>query len=84
MDAADKKTQSLRAYGEALQLSEAPRYDIPEGLTIGKPFKTLGLGQVSSRMSGDAIGKEIDHEMLTEMVRVFNARKENDPVIIDW
>ena len=84
MDAADKKTQSLRAYGEALQLSEAPRYDIPDGLTIGKPFKTLGLGQVSSRMSGDAIGKEIDHEMLTEMVRVFNARKENDPVIIDW
>lgn len=84
MDAADKKTQSLRAYGEALQLSEAPRYDIPEGLTIGKPFKTLGLGQVSSRMSGDAIGKEIDVEMLTEMVRVFNARKENDPVIIDW
>ena len=84
MDAADKKTQSLRAYGEALQLSEAPRYDIPEGLTIGKPFKTLGLGQVSSRMSGDAIGKEIDVEMLTEMVRVFNTRKENDPVIIDW
>ena len=84
MDAADKKTQSLRAYGEALQLSEAPRYDIPDGLIIGKPFKTLGLGQVSSRMSGDAIGKEIDHEMLTEMVRVFNARKENDPVIIDW
>ena len=84
MDAADKKTQSLRAYGEALQLSEAPRYDIPDGLTIGKPFKTLGLGQVSSRMSGDAIGKEIDVEMLTEMVRVFNTRKENDPVIIDW
>ena len=84
MDAADKKTQFLRAYGEALQLSEAPRYDIPDGLTIGKPFKTLGLGQVSSRMSGDAIGKEIDVEMLTEMVRVFNTRKENDPVIIDW
>lgn len=84
MTSADNKTQALRAYGEALQLSEVPRYDIPEGLTIGKPFKTLGLGQVSSRMSGDAIGKEIDYEMLTEMVRVFNTRKENDPVIIDW
>ena len=35
-------------------------------------------------MSGEAIGKEIDLEMLSEMVRVFNARKEADPVIIDW
>ena len=35
-------------------------------------------------MSGEAIGKEIDIEMLSEMVRVFNARKEADPVIIDW
>ena len=84
MDAADKKAQSLRAYGEALQLSEVVSYDIPDGLTIGRPFKTLGLGQVSSRMSGDAIGKKIDHEMLAEMVRVFNDRKESDPVIIDW
>jgi len=79
-----QRPSTLRAYGEAVQLSEVSSYDIPDGLTIGKPFKTLGLGQVSSRMSGDAIGKEIDVEMLTEMVRVFNARKENDPVIIDW
>ena len=84
MDAADNKAQSLRAYGEAIQLTEAPSFEIPEGLTIGRPFKTLGLGQVSSRMSGEAIGKEIDLEMLSEMVRVFNARKEADPVIIDW
>tara|TARA_Y100000592_G_scaffold21405_1_gene33016 strand:- start:8285 stop:10255 length:1971 start_codon:yes stop_codon:yes gene_type:complete len=84
MNSADNKAQSLRAYGEALQLSEAPRYEIPDGLTIGRPFKTLGLGQVSSRMSGEAIGKEIDFEMLSEMVRVFNARKDADPVIIDW
>ncbi len=79
-----QKPSTLRAYGEAVQLSEVSSYEIPEGLTVGKPFKTLGLGQVSSRMSGDAIGKEIDHEMLTEMVRVFNARKDSDPVIIDW
>ena len=79
-----QQPSTLRAYGEAVQLSEVSSYEIPDGLTIGKPFKTLGLGQVSSRMSGDAIGKEIDHEMLTEMVRVFNARKDSDPVIIDW
>ena len=85
MKAADNKTQSLRAYGEAIQLSEpTSTYDVPEGLTVGKPFKTLALGQVSSRLNGSAIGSEIDHEMLSEMLRVFNDRKKADPVIIDW
>ena len=84
MDAADKKAQALRAYGEAIQLSEAPSYDVPDGLTIGKPFKTLSLGQVSSRMSGEAIGKEIDVDMLREMIRVYQERRDADPVIIDW
>ena len=85
MNTADEKSTALRAYGEAVQISfNEPSYDIPDGLTIGRPFKTLALGQVSSRMSGDAVGKEIDKDLLQEMVRVFNERKENDPVIIDW
>ena len=83
MNAADNKT-TLRAYGEAIQLSESNSYEVPDGLTIGKPFKTLSLGQVSSRMSGDAIGKEIDQDLLSELVRVFKERREHDPVIIDW
>ena len=85
MKTADEKTKSLRAYGEAVQLAEpVPTYDVPEGLTIGKPFKTLALGQVSSRLNGSAIGSEIDTEMLSEMVRVFKSRRDADPVIIDW
>lgn len=77
--------ETFTAYGEALQLSEPmPAYDVPEGLTIGKPFKTLALGQVSSRMNGDAIGQAIDTDLLTEMLRVYNERKISDPVIIDW
>ena len=85
MKTADEKTKALRAYGEAVQLAEpAPTYDVPEGLTIGKPFKTLALGQVSSRLNGSAIGSEIDTEMLSEMVRVFKSRRDADPVIIDW
>tara|TARA_Y100001973_G_scaffold10555_1_gene14319 strand:+ start:8738 stop:10015 length:1278 start_codon:yes stop_codon:yes gene_type:complete len=77
--------ETFTAYGEALQLSEPmPAYDVPEGLTIGKPFKTLALGQVSSRMNGDAIGQAIDADLLTEMLRVYNERKISDPVIIDW
>ena len=85
MKTADEKTTALRAYGEAVQLAEpAPTYEVPEGLTIGKPFKTLALGQVSSRLNGSAIGQEIDTDMLSEMVRVFKSRREADPVIIDW
>ena len=85
MKSADDKAQALRAYGEAVMLSEAsPTYDIPNGLTIGKPFKTLALGQVSSRMNGENIGKEISDTLLSEMIRVFNERREADPVIIDW
>jgi len=85
MKSADDKAQALRAYGEAVMLSEAsPTYDIPEGLTVGKPFKTLALGQVSSRMNGENIGKEIDRDLLTEMIRVYKERREADPVIIDW
>lgn len=83
MNAADKKT-ALRAYGEAVQLSAVPSYEVPEGLTIGKPFKTLALGQVSSRMSGEAIGAPISKELLEEMVRVYRERRDADPVIIDW
>ncbi len=85
MNKADEKSNTLRAYAEASLLGEVnPTYDIPDGLTIGKPFKTLSLGQVSSRMNGDNIGKEIDQSLLEEMVRVFRERKEADPVIIDW
>jgi hypothetical protein len=85
MNKADEKSNTLRAYAEASLLGEVnPTYEIPDGLTIGKPFKTLSLGQVSSRMNGDNIGKEIDQSLLEEMVRVFKERKEADPVIIDW
>jgi len=75
---------ALRAYGEAIQLDSSTQYDIPEGLTVGKPFKTLALGQVSSRMSGEAIGSEIDRGLLEELLRVYQERQEVDPVIIDW
>ena len=82
MNAADKKAQALRAYSETS--NSRATYDLPEGLTIGRPFKTLSLGQVSSRMSGENVGKEITAEMLSEMLRVFRARREQDPVVIDW
>ncbi len=81
MDAADSQTNTL-SYGESTQLSAL--YEVPEGLTIGKPFKTLGLGPVSSRLTGDDIGKEVDQELLSELLRVYRERRDRDPVIIDW
>ena len=83
MDAADKKA-TLRAYGEAIQVRAEQTYDVPEGLVVGKPFKTLALGQVSSRMNGEAIGAPVSQELLEEMVRVYYERRDADPVIIDW
>ena len=83
MDTADKKA-TLRAYGEAIQVRAEQTYDVPEGLTVGKPFKTLALGQVSSRMNGEAIGAPVSQELLEEMVRVYYDRRDADPVIIDW
>ncbi len=84
MKTADSKSQSLTAYAEASLLNEVRTYEVPDGLTVGRPFKTLSLGQVSSRMNGQPIGDSIDTELLNEMVRVFKERKESDPVIIDW
>ena len=85
MNKADNKLKSLKAYGEAIQLKE---YELSskelDGLHLGKPFKTLSLGQVSSRMNGEKIGREINHDLLQEIVRVFNERYSEDPVIIDW
>lgn len=49
----------------------------------GRPFATLRTGPVYSRFSGEqlAIVTEAD---LDEMVRIFEARADADPVVIDW
>tara|TARA_Y100001973_G_scaffold106741_1_gene187041 strand:- start:16232 stop:17488 length:1257 start_codon:yes stop_codon:yes gene_type:complete len=81
-----KAKRKHKTQRHALAYSETPPalYDVPEGLTIGKPFKTLGLGAVSSRLTGDELGKEVDVELLSELLRVYQARRNQDPVIIDW
>jgi len=86
MNAADEKKLTERAYA----LSEAEEVEL-DGLTVvvedgqelGRPFVTLRAGTVASRMSGETIA-EVTPELLAEMVRVFQVRRESDPVIIDW
>lgn len=82
MNKADKAVKmSDIISGNAIALNE----DIQEheGLYIGKRFKTLALGPVSSRQTGDVIAT-VSKELLEEFVKVFNDRKDFDPVIIDW
>ena len=79
-----KKLSYMRspAY-EPVQLGEIREYAAPDGLTVGTPFKTLSCGPISSRMTGEQIG-EITPELLKELVRVYQIRRNIDPVIIDW
>jgi len=80
----ERMNNTLRAYSEAIEIELDLDDDRADGLVVGKPFKTLALGQVTSRMSGDQIGADIDLDLLNELVRVYNERSEIDPVVIDW
>ena len=77
----ERSNMSETILGEAIAFNE--KVDNRDGLYVGKKFKTLALGPVSSRQSGEVIAT-VSKELLEEFARVFNERKESDPVIIDW
>lgn len=70
----DKADQEYKALSELRPVAS---------LIKGKPFLTLALGDVNSRMNGNKIST-ITMADLEEIVRVFYERKNNDHVIIDW
>lgn len=70
----DKADQEYKALSELRPVAS---------LIKGKPFLTLALGDVNSRMNGNKIST-ITMADLDEIVRVFYERKNNDHVIIDW
>jgi phage I-like protein len=74
----DKADEVVKALGESIEDQNQVQQ-----LIKGKPFLTLALGDVNSRMDGSKIGK-ITIDDLKEMIRLFYERKESDPVIIDW
>jgi phage I-like protein len=78
-DEASKMSEIIK--GDSIALNESINEE--DGLYVGKRFKTLALGPVSSRQTGDIIA-EISQELLEEFARVFQERKDSDPVIIDW
>lgn len=63
---------------------EAPRQvAVPDGLTLGRPFRTMSVGAVASRFTG-AVRGEATVDDLTELARVFRAYADTEPVVIDW
>jgi hypothetical protein len=66
----------IKAFRERIRLGEIALYP-------GSEIKVLSVGKVNSRINGKTI-QDVTPEILTEMVRVFKARLNEDPVIIDW
>ena len=79
MNAADQKAKNLAEWSEY----DDSTLTEDEGLYVGRPFKTLGLGKIHSRTSGNMIA-EITPELLVELARVYNERTTSDNVPIDW
>lgn len=58
--------------------------DLPEGLSLGRPFRLASVGEVYSRYSGNRLG-ELSEADLREMAALCSARAmSTDAVVIDW
>jgi len=66
----------IKAFRERIRLGEIALYP-------GSDIKVLSVGKVNSRINGKTI-QDVTPQILSEMVRVFKARLNEDPVIIDW
>ena len=93
MNAADEQYASMASNQKySCLLSEEPILltedsllkDESTNLWVGKPFKTLVLGTVHSRMNGKPIAKELTEQDLQGLVDVYSRTKNESPVIIDW
>lgn len=66
----------IKVFRERIGLGEIALYP-------GSDIKVLSVGKVNSRINGKTI-QDVTPEILAEIVRVFKARLNEDPVIIDW
>ena len=66
----------IKAFRERIKMGEVALYP-------GSDIKVLSVGKVNSRINGKTI-QDVTPEILAEIVRVFKARLNEDPVIIDW
>ena len=66
----------IKAFRERVKMGEVALYP-------GSDIKVLSVGKVNSRINGKTI-QDVTPSILAEIVRVFKARLNEDPVIIDW
>ena len=66
----------IKVFRERIRLGEIALYP-------GSDIKVLSVGKVNSRINGKTI-QDVTPSILAEIVRVFKARLNEDPVIIDW
>ena len=66
----------IKVFRERIRLGEIALYP-------GSDIKVLSVGKVNSRINGKTI-QDVTPAILAEIVRVFKARLNEDPVIIDW
>ena len=66
----------IKAFRERIKMGEVALYP-------GSDIKVLSVGKVNSRINGKTI-QDVTPSILAEIVRVFKARLNEDPVIIDW
>jgi len=66
----------IKVFRERIRLGEIALYP-------GQDIKVLSVGKVNSRINGKTI-QDVTPQILSEMARVFKARLNEDPVIIDW
>jgi hypothetical protein len=66
----------IKIFRERIRLGEIALYP-------GSDIKVLSVGKVNSRINGKTI-QDVTPSILAEIVRVFKARLNEDPVIIDW
>jgi len=97
MESADEKLVSLSEKHQLLSDLQRVSISFGEDISkadwiIGKPFKTLALGTIYSRVSasennvnkGKPLSNEISIDILKEIDKVYRITKEKNPVIIDW
>jgi len=66
----------IKVLRERIKMGEVALYP-------GAEIKVLSVGKVNSRINGKTI-QDVTPAILAEIVRVFKARLNEDPVIIDW
>lgn len=90
MDAADEREGMRAAWLPTTTPAAALRYagaaPVPEGMTVGRPFRSLLTGITYGRFTGQPFddAPALTRAHLEDMARLIRERRVEDPVVIDF